>query len=226
MNKNVFEKISNMWWNKNGPCQPLHVLNSIRFNYIANTSNIKNKTILDLGCGGGILSEKLALHGAIVTGIDTSTSLINIAKRRSHAEKLNINYQNCDINDFYKKNKAKFDIIICMEMLEHINEKNTLLNTCKLISNDNGLIFISSLNKDIKTYAYIILSGEYLSQKIEKKTHLYETFISIYELKTELTKLNFKIENIKGLKYNAISNYAKISNNSIQNYIIKIKNEN
>lgn len=225
MSKNVFEKISDIWWNKTGPCQPLHVLNSIRFNYIKNNSSIKNKTILDIGCGGGILSEKLALHGGLVTGIDTSKSLINIAKNRSTTKNLCINYQNCDINTFYKNNK-KFDIIICMEMLEHTNEKISLINTIKLISNKNGSIFISSLNKDIKTYTYIILSGEYISQKIEKKTHFYETFISIHELKQQFTTLNLKIKDIKCLQYNAILNYAKISRKAIQNYIIKIKNEN
>lgn len=113
-----------------------------------------------------------------------------------------------------------------MEMLEHTNEKESLINAFKLLSKPNGLIFISSLNKNIQTYAYIILSGEYISQKIEKKTHLYNTFISIHDLKQELEKLNLKIKNIKGLNYNVISNHAKISNNSLQNYIIKIKNEN
>lgn len=113
-----------------------------------------------------------------------------------------------------------------MEMLEHTTEKISLIHTLKLLNKKNGSIFISSLNKNIKTYIYIILSGEYLSQKIEKKTHVYEKFISINELKDELKKSNFKITDIKGLNYNAILNCAKISNNPIQNYIIKIKNEN
>lgn len=226
MPHNIFEKISHNWWNKQGPCEPLHSLNATRFNYIKNTSIIKNKTILDIGCGGGILSEKLALHGAKVTGIDISNSLINIAKTHSKLKNLKIIYKNYDINTFCKENNKKFDIIICMEILEHINKKNSFFKNLKFLSTSNGLLFISSINKTIETYIYIILFGEYINQKIEKKTHLYENFISINEIKYNLNKINFTIQNIKNLKYNPLLKYSIISKNIPKNYIIKIRNEN
>ena len=142
-NKSSFEKIYKKWWLINGPCKALHALNTSRVDFIINKTNIKKKKILDIGCGGGILSESLQKLGANVTGIDISKKLIKTAKNHAKKQNLNIKYINIDINDFFKKNKKKFDIILCMELIEHINNPEKLINSCNKMIKKKGKIFIS-----------------------------------------------------------------------------------
>lgn len=222
--KNIFELISKNWWEKTGPCKPLHTLNTIRFNFIKKHTKINKKNILDIGCGAGILSEKLSLHGGMVTGIDISKKLINIAQQHSQKNKLQINYQHSNIENFIKKNDKKFDILICTEVLEHLNNPEILIKLCKKANHEKSDIFLSSLNKNIITYINIILLGEFISKKLKKNTHNYNKFISIHNLKNILNKEKLYIKNIKGLIYNPILNYAKISNNYNINYLIHITN--
>ncbi|HFL8824388.1 MAG TPA: bifunctional 2-polyprenyl-6-hydroxyphenol methylase/3-demethylubiquinol 3-O-methyltransferase UbiG [Candidatus Azoamicus sp. OHIO1] len=219
-----FKFISENWWDLNGPCKALHSLNNVRLNYIKNKTPITNKNIIDLGCGGGILSEKLTLHNGNVTGIDNSKELILIAK--NHSKNKKTQYLNYDIENFSKTNKNKFDIIICMEVIEHIKDPIKLINLCKEILNINGDIFLSSLNKNIKTYLNMIFFGEYITKKIPKGTHLYNNFISPKYLNEILKINNLEIIDIKGIKYNPLTNLSKISNNPNNNYIAHIKKTN
>ncbi len=222
-NKSSFEKIYKKWWLINGPCKALHALNASRVDFIINKTNIKKKKILDIGCGGGILSESLQKLGANVTGIDISKKLIKTAKNHAKKQNLNIKYINIDINDFFKKNKKKFDIILCMELIEHINNPEKLINSCNKMIKKKGKIFISSINKIIKSYIYIILVGEFISKIIPKGTHNYNKFISPYNLNKILNKNGLNIKEIKGIKYNPIFNYSFITDNISTNYITYIK---
>lgn len=219
--KNIFDIISKNWWDKKNICQPLHIINNIRFNYIKSKTNILNKNILDLGCGGGILTEKLAQHGAKITALDKSKELIKIAKSRIISSSNEINYVNIDITTFLKKCKTKFDIIICMELLEHIENKNPIINLFKNMLNDNGTIIISSLNKNILTYIKIILFGEFIFKKLHKNTHIFDKLIKLNEIKNYENKL--KITDIKEIKYNSIFKYSKINKIPEINYILTLK---
>lgn len=224
--KYIFDIISEKWEKISNTFTPLHIINNIRFNYIKNKTIIKKKTILDLGCGGGILTEKLAKHGAKVIGLDKSKDLIKIANTRKVAVKnYNIKYINCSLHNFTKNYKKKFDIIICMEIIEHIKNKNQLIKLIKKMSHENSVIILSSLNKNILAYIYMILFGEYITKKITQNTHNYQDFIKLKQIK-EYTKLNkFEISDIKELIYNPILNFAKIGFTPKINYILTFKNE-
>ena len=219
--KNIFDIMSKNWWNKRNICQPLHIINNIRFNYIKSKTNLINKNILDLGCGGGILTEKLAKHGGKITALDKSKELINIAKSRSNFLSLQINYLNIDIINFLKNCQTKFDVIICMELLEHLENKHHIIHLFKNILNKNGIIIISSLNKNILTYIKIILFGEFILKKLHKNTHIFNKLIKVYKMKNYETKL--KIIDIKEIKYDPIFKYSKINKIPEINYILTLK---
>lgn len=224
MNNFDFKYLSKKWWETQGPYKTLHFINNTRFNYIRNKAKINEKKILDIGCGGGILSEKLKTHGGIVTGIDISNELINIAK--IHNKNNNIEYYNCDILELKTKQNKKYDIITCMEVLEHVKNQDSFIKTCKQKLKNKGSLFISSLNKNINTYIKIILLGEYVSNIIPKGTHLYEKFITPKSINLILKKYKLNIIEIKGIDYNPVTNQAKITNDIKNNYIMHIKNKN
>jgi len=226
--KTIFNSkyLSKNWWNLNGPCKILHTLNKTRINYIKNKISNDNKNILDIGCGGGILTEKLSIYKHKTIGLDSSKELIDTAINHNNNNNLNINYYVSDINQIDKTNKIykeKFDVLICMEVIEHIYNINSVINTCNFFLKSHGDLFISTLNKSIYTYLYMILFGEYLTNSIPKKTHFYNNFIKPKELNKILKNNNFYIKSIKGIKYNPFLNYSFISNDVNNNYIIHAK---
>ena len=202
--------------------EPLYILNNIRFDYLKKKIHLKKKKILDIGCGIGILSEKLAIHGGFVTAIDKSKQLIDIAKRNSVKKNLSINYINKDFKIFIKENKEEFDIIILMELIEHLDNKSEIINIFNNISHKNTHLILSSLCKNIKTYKNIIFYAEYIFNKLVKGTHLYDQFINIYELEKLINK-NFSIEEIKNINYDPLFNSAQIFGSANINYIIYAK---
>lgn len=216
-----FEKFYKDWWNRNGVCKILHSINPVRTDFITNKINLKNKDILDVGCGGGILTENLSKYKANIIGIDISKMLIKTAKK--HSKRNNITYHVCDINQFSAINKKKFDIITCMELIEHINDQENLIKICKQLLKKNGSIFLSSVNKKIMSYLYLILIGEFITKKVPKKIHNYNKFITPYDLNKILKKHNLYVDDIKEINYNPIINYSYISDNININYIAHIK---
>lgn len=217
---NIFDVISKTWWEKKNICQPLHIINNIRFSYIRSKTNIKNKNILDIGCGGGILTEKLARHGGNITAIDKSKELIKIAKSRLNSS-YDITYINIDTTEFLKKNTEKFDIILCMELLEHIKNKNQVIDLIKHIMNKDCFLIISSLNKNLITYIKIIFFAEYVIKKMPKNTHIFENFIKIGDINSYIDEI--KIIDIKEIYYNYILGYSTIKKNPSINYILTLK---
>lgn len=201
---------------------PLHIINNLRFNYIKSQSKIEKKTILDVGCGVGLLTKKLAAHGANIIGIDKSKEFIKIAKSYNHNEK--INYLNCSLASFCKKYEEKFDLIICTELIEHIKNKNNIISLLKKLSHKNSIIILSSLNRNILTYINTILFGEYITKILDKNTHYYKNFINLNEIYSYFQKKNLKIKDIKNLSYNPMLNYSSLKDKNNINYIITIIN--
>jgi 2-polyprenyl-6-hydroxyphenyl methylase / 3-demethylubiquinone-9 3-methyltransferase len=200
----------------------LDILNNIKFDYIKNCNNIKYKKILDLGCGTGFLSKKLCKHGGIVTAVDNSDISIKYAKSNLLLKDLKINYISNSIEEFLKYNIDKFDIIICMEVIEHIYDKNLIYDLLKILNNNKGVIIISSLNKSIIAYIYIILLGESLTKSLLKGTHFYNDFISLKDLYYKFHKYDILVKDIKYINYNFLINHASINICSKINYLIKI----
>ena len=215
----LFNQLSDEWWNEDGKFKILHQIKSHRMTYIleqTNDRNIKNLKILDVGCGGGIICEPLARLGAKVTGIDFSPNNIKAAKIHSKKNKLEINYIHKDIET--SKLEEKFDIILMFEVLEHLdNWKKTIKNIKKNL-NKNGIIVISTINRNLFSKLFAINIAENILNWIPKGTHDYNKLIKPEELKKTLSKENFHFNNIKGLVFDPLNREWKLSKNYMINY--------
>ena len=210
------------WWNKSGDFKILHKINPIRVNYILkNFKNpLKEKKVLDIGCGGGLVSEALSLKGAFVTAIDENNKNLNQAKNHAKINSLKINYIKSSFDNFYKKNKNKFDLILCLEVLEHIdNFKKTLQQITTLVK-PKGTLVLSTINRNLKSLILAKIFGEYILNWIPIGTHEFEKFIKPVEIIDVLENKNLKIKDIKGLEFNPISNQWLLTNNTNVNYFI------
>ena len=233
VNKKEIEKFSKMaaeWWDPEGKFKPLHKFNPIRIKYIRDniiySLKLKSKkrplekiNILDIGCGGGLLSEPMARLGANVTGIDASDKNIKIAKLHAKKNKLNINYF-CSSPEKLKT-KKKFDVILNMEIIEHVEDINFFIKSCSKLLKKNGLMFVATLNKTLKSYVFAIIGAEYVLRWLPIGTHDWEKFVKPDDLKNILSKNNLKIEKIDGMNFNIFKDEWSISKDTSINYIAK-----
>ena len=229
-----FSKIAEEWWNPEGKFKPLHKFNPIRISYlkdnIIKTFKLQNKTkpldgikILDVGCGGGLLSEPIKRLGADIVGIDASKKNINIARLHAKKNRLNIKYSCASPETF--KTKTKFDVILNMEIVEHVEDINLFLKSCSKLLKKNGIMFVATLNKTLKSYMFAIIGAEYVLRWLPIGTHEWEKFVKPNDLINILKKNNFKLECLDGMKFNIIKDEWTISSDKSINYIGKfIKN--
>ena len=233
VNKKEIEKFSKMaaeWWDPSGKFKPLHKFNPIRIRYIKeniiNSFKLKSKkkpldkiNILDIGCGGGLLSEPMTRLGANVTGIDASSKNINIAKLHAKKNKLKINYL-CSSPEKLKIQK-KFDVILNMEIVEHVEDINFFINSCSKLLKKNGLMFVATLNKTLKSYLFAIIGAEYVLRWLPIGTHDWEKFVKPEDLKEILNNNNLKLEKLDGMNFNIINDEWSVSSDTSINYIVK-----
>ena len=230
INKEEIQKFSDLaeeWWDVKGKFKPLHMFNPIRIEYITenikqhfniNNNNFLQKlNILDIGCGGGLISEPMARLGARVTGIDASEKNIKIAKLHANKSKLNIRYLTSSpeqLNEF-----ERFDIILNLEIIEHVEDVSLYIDSCYKLLKKNGIMFTATLNRTFTSYIKAIIGAEYILRWLPIGTHDWNKFIKPQELEELLISKNFKTINIKGLEYNPITKKWKKSNNLKVNYI-------
>ena len=216
------KKKLNEWWNINGNYKILHKINPLRLQFILNNfdKSIKKKNILDIGCGGGLISELLAKINAKVTGIDENICSIKQAKEHAKKNSLNIKYINQSFDFFYKKNKKKFDLILCLEVLEHVDNVEETLNKIYKLMKPNGTLILSTINRNLKSLIFAKIFGEYILNWIPIGTHRFEKFLKPEEIIKLLKLQKIKIKKIKGMEFNPISNKWLLSNNTKINYFI------
>ena len=229
-----FSKIAEEWWNPSGKFKPLHKFNPIRIAYIKDeiikNLNLNDKKkplekikILDIGCGGGLLAEPMCRLGAKVTGIDASSKNISIAKL--HAKKNNLKIEYVCASPEKINTNTKFDVILNMEIVEHVADVNFFLTSCSKLLKKNGIMFVATLNKTLKSYLFAIVGAEYVLKWLPIGTHEWEKFVKPDELIDILKKNNLYLDKIDGLKFNLITNEWKLSSDKSVNYITKfIKN--
>ena len=229
-----FSKMANEWWDPEGKFKPLHKFNPTRIKYIKeniiNNFKLKNKfrplsgiNILDIGCGGGLLSEPMSRMGANVTGIDASKKNIKIAKHHSKKNKLKINYL-CSSPEKLKI-KKKFDVILNMEIVEHVEDIDFFLKSCSKLLKKNGLMFVATINKTLKSYIFAIVGAEYVLRWLPIGTHEWEKFVRPEDLKKILIKYDLSLDKLEGMNFNIIKDEWSISRDLSVNYIAKfIKN--
>ncbi|OQM34442.1 bifunctional 2-polyprenyl-6-hydroxyphenol methylase/3-demethylubiquinol 3-O-methyltransferase UbiG [bacterium endosymbiont of Pedicinus badii] len=222
--KNEFDLFHKDWWEKNGIFSFLHKMNKIRLKYILLKSNgIFAKKILDIGCGGGILSESMAKMGAIVTGVDISKKSILEAQKHAMEYGLDIKYINSDIYKYKNFCKKKYDIVTCMEMLEHVKNPKSIVRICSKLVKKNGSVFFSTINRNYKSLLYIIFFAEYILQIIPKKTHQFKNFIRPNELLRFIDETRLHEMEILGMKYNFFKKKFYFCNRIDTNYILHTK---
>jgi len=229
-----FSKMANEWWDPEGKFKPLHKFNPTRIKYIKENIiynfKLKNKSkplsgikILDIGCGGGLLSEPMSRMGANVTGIDASDKNIKIAKLHSKKNKLKINYL-CSSPEKLKIEK-KFDVILNMEIVEHVEDIDFFLRSCSKLLKKNGIMFVATINKTLKSYVFAIIGAEYVLRWLPIGTHELEKFVKPEDLKKILMKYDLSLNKLEGMNFNIIKDEWSISRDLSVNYIAKfIKN--
>lgn len=216
-----FEELASRWWDKNSEFKPLHDINPLRANWIDNIAPVAEKKVLDVGCGGGILSESLAQRGAEVTGIDMGEAPLGVARLHQLESGLSINYQKSTAEDFAKKHENTFDIVTCLEMLEHVPDPSSVINACSKMVKPGGTVFFSTINRNPKAFLLAIVGAEYILRMLPRGTHEYSKFIKPSELANWSREANLQVNQMTGLLYNPLTKSYKLSPSDIDvNYMI------
>lgn len=213
-----FGQLADQWWNPNGAMKTLHDINVVRTEFIHNLTQHKND-LIDIGCGAGIFTESIAKLGYQVTGIDCSKKLIDLAISHAKIDKLDINYQNLNVQELINY-KQKFSVITCLELIEHTNNPEQIISILSNICQPGGYVFISTLNKNLKSWLLAILAAEYLLNIVPKGTHSYENFIKPSTIFEIAKKYDLKLIKTNGINYNPFSREATLINNLDVNYIL------
>ena len=221
-----FNLLAHKWWDPTSEFKPLHEINPLRLSFIKSSVNIKGKKILDVGCGGGILSESLANEGADVTGIDQGDRVIKIAKLHAKESGIKVKYKHINIEDFYKNTDERFDVITCLEMLEHVPDPNSIINTCSKLLMPGGKIYFSTINKNLKAFLFAIIGAEYILNLLPKGTHEYKKFIKPSQLQAWANSNGLSFDSIIGMTYNPITQKYKLSQDTSVNYIVEASSVN
>ncbi len=219
----TFDDASYDWWNPQGIFKTLHDINPLRLQFITDKTNLANKKVLDVGCGGGILTESIARCDADTTGIDMSEMALITAKNHASQENLNINYQLTTVEEFANCHAATFDIITCMELLEHVPDPVSVVRSCAQLLKPGGEIFFSTINRHPKAYLFAILGAEYLLKMLPKGIHSYDKFIRPSELASWLRLAGLDLLAIKGLSYSPLTQSYHLSHKTDVNYLVHCK---
>ena len=218
-----FADLAEKWWDTSGDFKPLHVINPLRAEYISSKVELEGKTLLDVGCGGGILAEALHDKGAIVTGIDAAGPGIEIAKHHAKKNNKSIDYQVSTAEDLIQKSTEKYDVVTCLEVLEHVPDPKLLVKTCINLLKPNGDLFLSTINKNPRSWITAIVGAEYIFNILPKGTHEFDKFIKPSSLGSYIREGSAELVETKGMFYNPITHKANLNNDLGVNYLMYAK---
>lgn len=216
-----FTSIASRWWDTESEFKPLHDINPLRTNYIEEHVSLAGKKVLDVGCGGGILSEAMAQRGAEVTGLDLGEANLNTAKLHSLESGVKVNYQLVAVEDYAEQHPASFDVVTCLEMLEHVPDPESIVNALSKLVKPGGHVFLSTINRNPKSYLMAILGAEYILNMVPRGTHDHHKFIKPSELVRWTRAANLEALDMTGMTYNPISKEYKLNSNDVDvNYLV------
>jgi len=218
-----FNRIATRWWDVNGDFEPLHKINPLRLDFVSKNTKLEKKQVLDIGCGGGILSESMDNIGAFVTGIDMASDVIDIAKLHQKESGTNVNYQNISTEELASTNQSFYDVITCMEMLEHVPSPNDIISSCSSLLKDNGYVFFSTINRNFKSFVFAIIGAEHILKLLPVGTHQYSKFIKPSEIEEIARKSNLELVDTIGINYNPLMKKYYCSSDVDVNYIMCFK---
>lgn len=214
-----FAALANRWWDPNGPQKPLHALNPVRLDYVKRRVSLAGARVLDVGCGGGLLSEALAKEGAQVVAIDLAPELIKVARLHRLESGVEVDYRVQAVEALADEAPASFDAITCMEMLEHVPDPAAIIAACERLLKPGGRLFLSTLNRTPAAFALAIVGAEYIAQMLPKGTHHYQDFIKPSELAGWVRTAGLQLEDVSGLAYEPWRNAARIASRTDVNYL-------
>lgn len=215
-----FSSRADQWWDSDGEFKTLHDINPARLNYVTKHVSLKNSQIMDIGCGGGIFAEAMAKQGAIVTGLDASKENIEAASQHATDNQLEINYIVSTAESFAENHLDSFDVITCMELLEHVPDPASIIQAAGKMIKPGGHVIFSTINRNIKAYMLAVLTGEYLLKLLPKGTHQYEKFIRPSELVAWCKDSDLEMNDLAGMQYNPISGQCSLNTQPDVNYLL------
>lgn len=215
-----FSDLAHHWWDPSSEFKPLHEINPLRLEWINNLAPLAGKKVIDIGCGGGILAESMAKRNAQVTGIDLSEKALKVADLHSLESGVQVRYEKITAEDIAKREAGQYDVVTCMEMLEHVPDPSSIIRACASLVKPGGKVFFSTINRNPKAYLFAIIGAEYLLQMLPKGTHDYEKFITPAELTQDIRNAGLIVNAMKGMSYNPISKIYSLNQDTSVNYLV------
>lgn len=222
-----FSDLASRWWDKESEFKPLHDINPLRLAYIEkNSQGLTNKKVIDVGCGGGILADSMSASGATVTGIDMGEAPLSVAKLHQLESGQSVTYRQITAEEIAQEQPAEFDVVTCMEMIEHVPDPASVVMACAQLVKPGGDLFFSTINRTVKAFAFAIVGAEYLLKMLPKGTHQYEKFVKPSELAHWSRQAGLVMQDIIGMHYNPLSKIYKLDKGVDVNYIVHFKRVN
>ena len=216
-----FSALASRWWDPESEFKPLHAINPLRLGWIEQiTGALTGKRVIDVGCGGGILAESMAVAGAAVTGIDLAEKSLTVARLHSLESGVPVNYQAISAEDFAAQQPEQFDVVTCMEMLEHVPDPASIVQACSQMVKPGGWVFFSTLNRNPKSFLFAIVGAEYVLRLLPRGTHSYEKFIKPSELSRAVRQSGLTVMEMAGMGYNPVTDLYSLSNDTSVNYLM------
>jgi len=218
-----FDALASRWWDPDGDFQPLHQINPLRLDYIRQRATLANATVVDVGCGGGILAESMALAGASVTGIDMAEGPLAVARLHQAESGVEVSYRQSTAETLASEMPARFDVVTCLEMLEHVPSPSTVIAACRELVRPGGEVFFSTINRNPKAFAFAIIGAEYLLRLLPAGTHEYEKFIRPSELEAWARHAGLELQDSTGMHYNPLTREYRLGPGLEVNYLMHFK---
>jgi 2-polyprenyl-6-hydroxyphenyl methylase/3-demethylubiquinone-9 3-methyltransferase len=215
-----FSDLAHRWWDTGSEFRPLHEINPLRLEWINARAPLAGKRVLDVGCGGGILAESMARKGADVSGIDLSDKALKVADLHSLESGIQVHYEKIAVEELAAREPASFDVVTCMEMLEHVPDPGSIVRACAALTKPGGQLFFSTLNRNSKAYLFAILGAEYLLRMLPRGTHDYAKFITPAELSRFIRETGLELDALKGLSYNPLTKIYSLNQDTRVNYMV------
>lgn len=215
-----FAALAHRWWDAESEFKPLHEINPLRLNYIDRIAGLQDKTVLDVGCGGGILSESMAQRGARVTGIDLGEKALKVAKLHRLESGVEVDYRLVSVESLADEVPASFDVVTCMEMLEHVPDPAAVVEACSRLVKPGGHVFFSTINRNPKSYLFAVLGAEYVLNLLPRGTHEYSKFIKPSELSAFCRQAELEVADLAGMSYNPLTKHYWLDKDVSVNYLV------